>query len=455
MPQYSPDAGEDTIAAIATGIGGSISIIRVSGSDCLAVASQIWQSTSHLSARRRTLTLGKIVTADGAVVDTCMAVYLESPHTYTGEDIVEFHCHGGSLICHAVLSLLMKAGARLAEPGEFTKRAFINGKMDLTQAEAVLDVIQARSRMALHAANRQLEGSLRQRIETVYNTIAEVLSEIEVRMDFCDEELDWRDTDALAALQHDAIRDISGLLRSREEGEVLRNGVRVVIAGVPNAGKSSLMNRMLGRDRAIVTNIPGTTRDTLEESAQIRGIPIHLIDTAGLRDTDNKVEQEGVLRSRASIAGGEIILWVVDASQSFQKQVASARIEKNANVIVVANKMDLVDAFTSASEVTAPLVQMSILHDQSLDPLYDTIEHSVRRRTHAGAPDIAINSRHYALLEDAQNHVSASIDRLKNDAFELVAVDLRAALDTLGRITGKTVQPDILDNIFHKFCIGK
>ena len=446
---------EDTIAAICTGIGGSIAIIRLSGPQAEQIAGVVWrghETPSGLPPRR--MALGRIVDNNDQAEDQCLAVRMPGPASYTGEDIVEFHCHGGATVARTILSLLLTHGARHAEPGEFTKRAFLNGKLDLTQAEAVLDVIESQSRMALHAANRQLQGVLTRRIDTVYDTLRAMLAEIEVRMDFVDEDLDFDPVAAVLAAINSARSQIEDLLRYREEGEILHHGVRLVIVGAPNAGKSSLLNLILGRDRAIVTEVPGTTRDTIEEPANIRGIPIKVVDTAGIRESSNIVEQQGIERSRDSIRQAQVVLWVVDCTNDFASQEESVRLDIDDGLIVVANKIDLAPARFAAA-VDAPVIEISALTGQGLDALFDAIERVVWQRPHTEEPEIAINSRHAALLDKAQAHLATVAALLENEDYELVAVDIRAALDALGRITGRTVQPDILDNIFSKFCIGK
>lgn len=447
---------DQTIAAIATGVGGTIAIIRISGADALELAEACWEGRQPLAAYPpRTLALGRI-TEGGRTEDRAMAVYMPGPHSYTGEDVVEFHCHGGALVARTVLALLLRQGARHAEPGEFTRRAFINGKLDLTQAEAVLDVIEAQSEMALHAANRQLAGELGRRVDTLYESLTQLLGEIEVRMDFTDEDLDWQTSQQLRAQLDAGISAVEDLLRYRAEGEILRQGVRLVLAGAPNAGKSSLLNLMLGRDRAIVTDIPGTTRDTLEELAHVRGIPIQLVDTAGIREAVDAVEQQGVARSLSSIDQAQLVIWVVDVTRSLADQQLPTERLRGKGQIVVANKMDLVPGDFLLDLPGDPcIVHLSARTGDGLETLFDTIEQMVWGHPHTEEPEVAINARHSNHLETAIVQLKQGREVAMQEDFDLLAINLRATLDALGHITGKTVQPDILDTIFSKFCIGK
>ncbi len=447
---------DDTIAAICTGIGGSISIIRLSGVNALPILNRIWKPKSDFpKIKPRRLVLGEIVDKKGTIKDQCLAIVMNAPNSYTGENVVELHCHGGLLASKSILMLILSHGCRHAEPGEFTKRAFINGKLDLTQAEAVLDIIEAQSEMALHAANRQLEGNLRSKVNALYEHAELLLAEIETTMDFTDEDLDWTPASVIEKKLQQMIDLTVELLQPRETGEILRNGITLAIVGIPNAGKSSLLNTILGRDRAIVTSIPGTTRDTLEEIAQIRGIPINLIDTAGLRDTEDLIEKAGIVRSINSMSQAQIILWVIDAEKSLEEQVLSETLIAGKAVIAIANKIDLNENFKFTIDLDFPCVKIAATKGIGIEDLYDQIETVVWSSPHRDEPEVAINARHGSLLEEAQSKLSKSIATIKNQDFELTAVNLRAVLTALGSITGKTVEPDILGIIFNKFCIGK
>ncbi len=446
---------EDTIAAIATGVDGSIAIIRISGPDALAVGCEVWCGSTNLADHPRALLLGRLTTNQGEELDQCLATWMPGPKSYTGEDVVEIHTHGGPQAAQAALGQVLAAGARHADPGEFTKRAFINGKLDLTQAEAVADIITSHSEMALRTATRQLQGRLGRCTDQLHDQLTGLLAEVEVRMDFVDEDLDWMSPAQLLTIVQESVRRIDDLLSSEQTGRVLRNGIKLVIAGAPNAGKSSLLNLILGQDRAIVTEIPGTTRDSLEELAHIRGIPVRLIDTAGLREATDQIEREGVERSYSHIAEAQVVLRVLDASQPFAGQELAPDLVQNKAVIAIANKSDLAVGNQFAVDLDEPALPLCTLSGEGLDEILDAIERAVWGHPHQEEPEIAINARHSALLQDAATALKRAEAMLPNEEWELLTVELRTAIDALGKITGRTVQSDILDYIFSRFCIGK
>ncbi|MED5453255.1 MAG: tRNA uridine-5-carboxymethylaminomethyl(34) synthesis GTPase MnmE, partial [Verrucomicrobiota bacterium] len=347
MPPIRTSMVEDTIAAIATPLGqGGIAIIRISGENAVSIGDNVFRSlskaTKHLSsAKSHTIHYGHIVHND-QLIDEVMVSIMRSPATFTREDIIEINCHGGMQTTKSVLDAVLDAGARLATPGEFTKRAFIHGRIDLTQAEAVSDLINARTNLALNAANEQLAGKLSKRIDQLRDDTMQVLAHIEAHIDFPDEDIEPDTMDGLVQRLKTAKLLIDQLLATANDGQLIRKGIRVAIIGRPNAGKSSLLNQLLGHDRAIVSNIAGTTRDTISEEAQIRGIPVVFIDTAGLQETDDKVEQEGVNRSRASLNQADLILHVIDASEPLTSDSKLTLTElADRNCIVVLNKNDL------------------------------------------------------------------------------------------------------------------
>jgi tRNA modification GTPase len=460
MKRGSPEhhlSSPDTIAAAATAVGGAIAVIRISGPAASAAADQTWKGALPIStAPPRQLHAGRIVDQDNAVIDHVMAVRFQEPASYTGEDMVEIHCHGGVLGARAVLQrVLAHPAVRHAEPGEFTKRAFLNGKMDLTQSEAVADIIEAHTEMALRVANRQLAGALGRQINTLYDELLLLLSELESRLDFPDEELDWMTPQTVTSRLHAAEQTVARLIASRQEGDILRNGIRLVIAGSPNVGKSSLLNAILGRDRAIVTDIPGTTRDTLEELAHIRGIPIRLIDTAGIREVEDLIEKCGVERSLASIRQAQVLLWVFDATAPMDCLLPS-ELSADIPLILVGNKADKLQH--NPPEISGNLpkpIYTSALAGTGFDRLYDEIERAVWENPHVDEPQVAVSIRHAQLLDETQEGLKETVNQLQTECWELAAAALGSALQSLGRVTGRTAAPDILDTIFSRFCIGK
>ena len=449
----------NTIAALSTAPGGAVGVIRVSGPAAVAVCARVWRGSRPLAAvPPRMLELGWIMDAEGVVLDRAMAVRFAAPGSYTGEELVELHCHGSRLVIARTLSLLFAAGAGEARPGEFTRRAFINGKMDLTQAEAVADLITAHSDRALRLANRHLAGAFGRQTGELYRQAERLLSEAEARLDFPEEDLTLTPVETLCAAAAQLGTDINRLLAGRRQGEILRHGIRVVIAGPPNAGKSSLLNAILGRDRAIVTPLPGTTRDTLEEWVSIRGLPVCLVDTAGIRETHDEVETDGIRRAHAARAAADIELWLMDATRPAAEQLPPPELPPGtATVIPVLNKIDLLPPQAPSAKCQAAMnvpVALSAKTGAGLDELFSRIEAAVL----PGAGDdseVAINERHAALLESALAAVAEVVIEMRAGRWELAAVVCRSILDDLGRITGKTHTPDILDTIFSTFCIGK
>lgn len=449
---------EDTIGAICTGLGGAIAIIRIAGPDALPVAARVWRGRGMLSgANARRMLLGKIGFSEAAGGEPALAVYMPGPGSYTGDDIVELHCHGGTLAARRALDAVIAAGARLAEPGEFTFRAFINGKMDLTQAEAVADLIGAHSEMALHLAERQIAGALKNQLRVCREALIDMLSECESRMDFTEENLDWTEVATVADKLDVARRELEQLRASGREGVILRNGIRVVLAGKPNVGKSSLLNLLLGYERAIVTQLPGTTRDTLEETANLRNIPVRLTDTAGIREAADLIEGLGIDRSRRTIKEAQVVFWVLDAAsptlaadiEELERQVAGHR-----NVIAVWNKLDLAGG-RELPALNCPSARISVVARSGIDELLNLFEQAVWGFPHTEEPEIAISSRHAALLDEALAALPEAAAMMKSSDWELAAIQLRAAVSALGAITGENIAPDILANIFSRFCIGK
>ena len=454
---------EDTIAAIATAIGeAGLAVIRISGPTALQVAETCFQprgshATRPTAATSHTVHYGYIV-RDEQIVDEVLLTVLRAPRTFTREDVVEISCHGGLIPTKLVLDTVLHAGARLAEPGEFTKRAFLNGRIDLTQAEAVADVIHSKTELALRAANEQLAGKLSQRITILREDMIKILAHVEAHIDFPDEDIA---PDTLASLieklQH-GITFMETLLATAPEGQLLRRGVRTAIIGRPNAGKSSLLNCLLGRDRAIVSASEGTTRDTIEETANIRGIPIIFIDTAGLRQADDQIEQEGIRRSQTSLEQADLILHVIDTSQGLS-QFESALMDQHAGraKIIILNKSDLGHQPELPDSMTQTAVPISCQTGQGLEQLKDQIKATVWSG-HVGGEmlEVMINSRHQDALQRAKEATQTTLQALKEErTLELVALDLRIAVNAIGEIVGKTTTDDLLDKIFSEFCLGK
>ena len=469
----------DTIAAICTGTGGAVGIIRISGPRALEAVRSVWLGKRMPGPdHARVMLYGHIVSENGTGQgEPSLAVFMPGPHSFTGEDVAEIHCHGGSFAARRALRLVFQAGARLAQNGEFTRRAFLNGKLDLTQAEGVLDLINADSERAGLLAERQLNGAVGSLVREIRAEVVHLLSECESRLDFSEEDLDW--------MPPDVLRGKIGALREQAEklaftaraGALIRDGVSLVIAGPPNAGKSSLLNRMLGYDRAIVTPIPGTTRDTLEESVSIGGISFRVTDTAGLREAGeaDPVEAMGMERSQQSLGAADIVLWLLDASapaESFPAQFEAmfrAKTSVRGKFIPCWNKMD--GAAMSAEELdraypdnrvnTAaelPVFEhISARTGDGLDQLFRRLEETAwdGLPPSAQSGDAVVSERHAALLEQAANHLDAACECVQAESWELAGSSLRTAAELIGCITGETATPDILDEIFSRFCIGK
>ena len=458
---------DDTIAAIATPLGeGGLAVIRLSGAQALAIADNSFlpvgkSSLKPSAAPTHTIQFGKIV-RDGKVIDEVLLAVLRAPRTFTREDTVEISCHGGLLPAKLVLDTLLAQGARLAEPGEFTKRAFLNGRIDLAQAEAVADVIHSRTELALAAANEQLAGKLSQRINQLRDDLMLTLAHVEAHIDFPDEDISPDTKGKLLQRLESGIAFMDELLHTANEGQILRRGIRAAIVGRPNAGKSSLLNQLLGHDRAIVSPIAGTTRDTIEETANIRGLPVVFIDTAGLREARDEIELEGIRRSRASLAQAEFILHVLDASEPLtvadENYFAEFAGKKR---ILVRNKTDLpVKLLNSGFRILnseLPIVDVCCLSGKGIENLKDAIKSLVwAGEIKAEMLQVTINSRHQDALNRARRTARQATDALRADtSLELVAMDLRIAANAVGEIVGKTTTEDLLDSIFSTFCIGK
>jgi tRNA modification GTPase len=442
----------DTIAAISTPAGeGAIALIRISGEGALAVADRIFRGQGKPSQfPAQTQRLGEIV--EGArTIDQVMLCVHRAPASYTGEDLVEISCHGGILVTARVLEACLRAGARAAGPGEFSERAFLNGKMDLTQAEAVMDLIRAQSDLALRSAHEQLEGRLGAEVREIRARLINLLAHVEAAIDFPDEDI-APDAGTKLRARLDAIRQrIDDLLATAEQGRILREGIRAVIYGPTNAGKSSLLNRLLGFERAIVSERPGTTRDTIEEVINLRGIPIRLLDTAGLRDSVDELEREGMARTEKSLATADLLLHVLD--RNAPKPAPVREHPSNQTEIVLLNKSDLPE---HPDWQNTKALRICCVKENGLDGLEEAIVARISQQHLRPESALAINARHRDCLRRALESCELARSTMENGLSpEYLAVDLRAAWRAVGEITGDENAEEIRDSIFAQFCIGK
>lgn len=453
---------EDTIAAISTPAGeGGIGVIRISGPDSLNIIENIYRRKTNGGLQSHRFYYGTIVVPESSVVlDEALVVYMRAPHSFTREDVVEIQCHSGTVIIQQILQQVLRAGARLAEPGEFTKRAFLNGRIDLVQAEAVIDLIRAKTDAAVTVARQQVSGALSQALFQVREHIRYALAIIEAYVDFPEEDLVSADNAILFDRINAARTLIGELLCSYDQGKVIREGVSVLIIGKPNVGKSSILNALLMEKRAIVTSVPGTTRDIIEEVVNINGLPVKLLDTAGIRDTDDPVEREGVNIAKQKISAADIVLLVLDASSPFDADdQAVVDCLGGSNFLLVLNKMDL-DRCLIIPQVlrSVPNVSVATTSPDGIDPLRNFLSELFLqgRITDSRAAHMLSRERHRDVLQRVDGFLSDFIGHCDASlASELLAVDLRDALDSLGQVTGETTPDDILDLVFQQFCIGK
>ncbi|MDO8886388.1 tRNA uridine-5-carboxymethylaminomethyl(34) synthesis GTPase MnmE [Candidatus Oleimmundimicrobium sp.] len=459
---YSPG----TIAAISTPLGTSgIGIVRLSGSDSINIASKVFLSPKRktLSSKSHVIQYGYIFNPEtGKKIDEALISIMKSPRSYTREDIVEINCHGGIVPLREVLEVVLANGARLADPGEFTKRAFLNGRIDLAQAEAVIDIINSRTEVSLGAAMRQLEGALSTEINKITDKVFEVMVQLEAAIDFSEEDLNVLPRSELSLKLENAQRKISNLLADWENGRILREGIRTTIVGRPNVGKSSLLNALLRENRCIVTSIPGTTRDIIEETISIKGVPLVMHDTAGLRHPQNEVEQLGIELSKKSISEADLVLFVVDSSDPLHKEDKEVIKElKGKRVILVLNKSDLPSAVreTTFKNILCyeRCVSTSTIKEEGINELEDVVVEVVfsGKAGHAGET-LVTNRRHKSSLVKALEGITEALRALKNEeSEEFVIVPLKDALESLGEIVGKVTSEDLIEGIFAQFCIGK
>jgi len=464
---------QQPIAAIATPVGeGGIAVIRVSGKGAMDKVEGCFKGKDLTLAETHTVHFGKIIKKDGRVVDEVLATIFRSPKSYTGEDTVEISCHGGVLVTQAVLETILEQGVRSAEPGEFTQRAFLNGKLDLDQAEAVADLIHAKSIKAVDAAHQQLEGRLGKHIKEFRQQIIDATAMVELELDFIEEDVEFANKEQLRKLLTDVAEEIGRLLDTYETGRLVKDGVRTVFIGRPNAGKSTLLNTLVGSERAIVTEIAGTTRDTIDADWSYEGLLFKLIDTAGLRDTEDIIEAEGVKRSQKAFEQADLVVYLKDLSipmdqaereeiAGFQKRAAQTPF------LLVGTKLDLnqsaPDSFSGQSgsaekeERIHYDLKISAIEEQNIDGLKKLMkQRALENKDYDTSSLLVTSSRHRDALQKARENMQRAIQALDQGMTgDFLSIDLRSALKELGTITGEITNEHVLDSIFSRFCIGK
>jgi len=455
---------DDTIAAIATPIGeGALSIIRVSGPQALEISDSVFRGRRQLaSSNGFTVHHGRIFDAEGHTIDDVLATVFRMPHSYTGENSAEISCHGGLLVTHRVLDAIIAAGARRAEPGEFTRRAFLNGRMDLSQAEAVADLIAARSSRAHTISLEQLSGRLAGRLGEIRTSLLDLCSLLEIELDFSEEGIDIVSREEVQQRIERSLEILDNMCSTYRAGRVFREGVSVVLAGRPNSGKSSLFNALLSEDRAIVTHIPGTTRDSLEESISLRGILFRLTDTAGLRTSSDIVESAGISRTLSRVQSADIVILLVDATEEYRPEEILAdlgQIKGSQHILVALNKSDILDRKPEAVKWPDGLepVLISAMTHAGLEELKSRLLSMIPGSRSVSEDSVLItNQRHVEALRRASRSLSIALESTRSgDTNEFVAFDIREAMDSLAEITGEITSEEILDSIFSRFCIGK
>ena len=457
----------DTIAAISTAPGeGAIGIVRISGDLAISIASSIYQCGTKQLEEQKTHTIhyGHIVDPkSGEVYDEVMVSVLRAPKTFTREDIVEINCHGGIVAINRVLQLVLRMGARLAEPGEFTKRAFLNGRIDLSQAEAVMDLIRAKTDKSMQLAMRQLDGQLSHLIQNLRQEILNTLAQVEVNIDYPEyDDVEEMTLQLLREKTQQVLQGIRALLNTASQGKILRDGLKTAIVGRPNVGKSSLLNMLLREEKAIVTDIAGTTRDTIEEYVNVRGVPLQLIDTAGIRETDDVVEKIGVERSRKALKEADFVLLLLNQSETLQEEdIRLLETTKGMKRIILFNKTDLPSKLST--EDIAPyaqaeeIVTTSMLNKEGIDQLEEKIAgYFFQGQMNERDATYLSNTRHIALLEKAEQALVEVQNGIEMEMpVDLIQIDFTRAWDLLGEITGDSVQDELLTQLFSQFCLGK
>ena len=455
----------ETISSISTPVGeGAIAIVRLSGEDAIEIADRLYKGAKKLSdTDSHTINYGHIVDPkSGETVEEVMVALMRAPKTYTREDIVEINCHGGIHTVNRVLQLTLNNGARMAEPGEFTKRAFLNGRVDLSQAEAVMDFIRVKTNEASKVANQQVQGRLKTYIESLRQSILNILAQVEVNIDYPEyDDVEEATTALLLTEAKSVLQDIEALLKSSTEGRILREGLSTVIVGKPNVGKSSLLNYLIQDNKAIVTDVAGTTRDILEEYVNVNGIPLKLVDTAGIRETDDIVEKIGVERSREALKGAELILYVMNNNDELTPEdIELLNSADDKKVIGIVNKLDLdnkLDIKYLEEHFKIPLIKTSIINDQGVDALENEIQKMFFDGSLSSTDSTYVsNNRHINLLEQAKTSIEDAISSAEMDVpVDIVQIDLIKTWELLGEVIGEDVSEQLIDKLFSQFCLGK
>lgn len=455
----------DTIAAISTPPGeGAISIVRMSGEESLEVAAKIFKGRNLQDVQSHTINYGHVVDPEtNEEIDEVMVSVMRAPRTFTREDIIEINCHGGIVPTNKILQLLLQNGARLAEPGEFTKRAFLHGRIDLTQAESVMDLIRAKTDRSMKVALNQLDGNLSKLIKNLRQDILDTLAQVEVNIDYPEyDDVETMTTNILKEKAQEVKTRIQDLLRTANQGKIMRDGLATAIVGRPNVGKSSLLNYLLHEDKAIVTDVAGTTRDVIEEYVNIRDVPLKLIDTAGIRDTEDKVEKIGVERSRKAIEQADLVMVLVNASEPLTKEDRKLLdLTKEKKRLVILNKTDLPQKIdmSEIKQLVAPeeLLSTSVLKNDGLDELEERIAKMFFNGIENSQTTVMLtNSRHIALLHQAKDSLEAVLRGIDEGMpVDLCQIDMTDAWDDLGEITGDSYKDELLDQLFSQFCLGK
>ncbi|MBU1095023.1 MAG: tRNA uridine-5-carboxymethylaminomethyl(34) synthesis GTPase MnmE [Ignavibacteriae bacterium HGW-Ignavibacteriae-2] len=447
---------DDTIAALATAPGnGAISIIRTSGPESISIIDKMFRGKTKLNnCDPNTIHYGKIIDSNKEVIDDVLVSVFHNPNSYTGEDSIEISTHGSQLIVKKILEEMIKNNARLAEPGEFTKRAFLNGKIDLAQAEAVVDIINSRTEASLRGARNQLDGLLSKKVNLLRNDLINSSSMIELELDFAEEEVEFMPLDKMNSKIDLILSEIDQLLSTYNFGKIIRDGVNVALVGKPNVGKSSMLNYILKESRAIVSSIPGTTRDIIREEVSVDGILFRLFDTAGLRLTEDSIEKEGVFRSRDAVKNADLVLFINDVTEGFSEDLYNELLilSNRERIISVANKIDLKNEMNYNFDV-----YVSAISGQGMDKLFSIMkEKTIGTNNYSEKTAVVSNLRHYSALEKAKDNLLKSKESIAlKMSGEFISVDLRNAENSLGEIIGEVTTDDILNNIFSKFCIGK